>query len=271
MLNETWTRVLATALVLPLAVACADTGEDEFEDMETLETMPTEMNRVELEPFGSADIEGWVTARAEGGEIVLTLNLDDSRTDVSSGDTPGAEGEISTDAEATRPEGEGEQRHSARLVEGMCMDVRPGSQRLGEAAPGETGVEPREEGEEGLDEQESVRTVAEFEEPEQRPGTSARPGMERSGETSPMSARTLEARVSRDETTGPSKSYAVVVEDDDSQQEIGTDAREGADADSDVVACADVTRLIRDAGSPAGTSGQPTGTEGTSGERGSDY
>lgn len=174
MSKQKWTRTLAVALVLPLAAACAETGQDEIDETETLETTPTtDANRVELEPFGTTGIEGWVTSRIEGDEVVLTLNLDGNRTGTQS---PGDVG-----AEADLP--------SARLIEGMCMDVRPESERP--AAP--TGQ--AEEAEPGT-EQEPVETVAEFEEPEEGSGN------------------TIEARVSQSEIRG--FSYAVVVEDDES-------------------------------------------------------
>lgn len=274
--DKTWTRVLAMALVLPLAAACAETGEDDLEDTETLETTTTEMDRVELEPFGTEDINGWVTARTEGEEIVLTLNVDQARMGTTR-DMPGTEGETSpegemgTDPGATGAEtgmtGEGEMHYSARLIEGMCMDVRPGRD-LDETATGET--DATAEGEDvgaGLDRQDDVETVADFEEPENWTGTgTARPGAESS-----MSAHTLEARVERSEITDQAaRSFAVVVEDDRMDETEGTDALE-QDENSDVVACADVTRLIRNTGQPAGTTGQqPMGTEGTeSGSEGS--
>lgn len=276
--EETWTRVLAMALVLPLAAACAETGEDEIDDTETLETTPTtEMNRVELESFGTEDINGWVTARTEGEEIVLTLNLDqtrmgmDSPTTGTEGETGmSPEGEMGTDPGAMGTEGrmtgEGEMRYSARLIEGMCMDVRPGRDLgqtpTGETATGETDATAESEDVGAGLEQEEVETVAEFEQPDERAGTGAD-----AYSSSPMNARTLEARVDRSEITDQAaRSFAVVLEDERMDETEGIDEQ---DENSNVVACADVTRLVRNSGQPAGTTGQqPMGTEGT--ERGSE-
>lgn len=267
MLNEkTWTRMLAMALVLPLAAACAETGDDELDDTETLETTPTtEMNRVELESFGTEDINGWVTARTEGEEIVLTLNLDQTRMGMDS-PTTGTEGETGASPEGEmgtegRTTGEGEMHYSARLIEGMCMDVRPGRD-LGETATGETDATAESEDVGAGLEQEEVETVAEFEQPDERAGTGAD-----AYSSSPMNAHTLEARVDRSEITDQAaRSFAVVLEDDRMDETEGIDEQ---DENGNVVACADVTRLVRNSGQPAGTTGQqPMGTEGT--ERGSE-
>lgn len=245
MLNDKWTRVLAMALVLPLAGACAETGDDEIDETETetLETTPTtEMNRVELEPFGTSDVEGWVTSRTEGDEVVLTLNLDQARTGVRSPGEVGAEEEMGTEGEIDA------ENRSARLIEGMCMDVQPESQRP--APPtGEAAEQP---------ETEQVETVADFEESDEQRGVDAEAGA--AARTTPSSEHTLEARVQLSEITG--YSYAVVVEEDDNE---------------DAVACADVTQLVMNAGSPAaGSRDQPAGTPGTGtdeieGESGSNY
>lgn len=246
MLNDRWTRVLAMALVLPLAGACAETGDDEIDETETLETTPTtEMNRVELEPFGTSDVEGWVTARTEGEEVVLTLNLDQSRTSPQAPGDVGAEGEAGTEREMAAERAA--ETPSARLIEGMCMDVQPENQR---PAPPTS-----EEAEQPESERESaeVETVAEFEPSDAQRGLDAEAGAD--ARTTPSSGQTLEARVQHSEVTG--FSYAVVV------------GEEGSDA----VACADVTQLVTNAGSPAaGSRGAPgTGTDEIEDESGTNY
>lgn len=243
MLNDRWTRVLAMALVLPLAGACAETGDDEIDETETetLETTPTtEMNRVELEPFGTSDVEGWVTSRAEGDEVVLTLNLDQARTGVRSPGEVGTEEEMGTEGEIDA------ENRSARLIEGMCMDVQPESQRP--AAPtGEAAEQPETEQESA-----EVETVADFEASDEQRGVDAEAGS--AARTTPSSGHTLEARVQLSEITG--YSYAVVVEEDDNE---------------DAVACADVTQLVMNAGSPAAGSRDATGAGEIEDESGTNY
>lgn len=299
MLEKTWTRTLALALVLPLAAAaCAEGGEDEIEETPTLET--TTPNRVELEPFGTADIGGWITSRTEGDELVLTLNLEkrspgparegEAGMETDTEDEMGAEGEMGAETGMVHPEGE--MGRSARLIEGRCMDVRPGAG----VATGQTATssspsarDEAESGQTGTDTRiadETVRTVVEFKKPEEWSSTgSARSGMEQDTDepetresgtptttrTSPMSGHTLEARVRQSRLTG--QSYAVVVGGEGHGESMmrGEESELQASGESEALACADVTRLVQNAGAPsAGTRpDQPTGTPGTGTERGS--
>lgn len=235
--KKNWMRLLAALVVVPLAVGCAEEGtEMDVDEVET-PAPTTDMERVELEPIGTAttgSVDGWVESRTEEDELVLTLNLEHPGM----GTTTGREAEDIGDHAGM------DMDWNARLVRGMCMDLesRP-------AAPtGETETDTETEAD--------LETIADFEEPaDDGMGETGMPGM-RSGESDTqagMGSFILEARVDLDDIE-PTDSYAVVVDGSDEENPV---------------ACADVTQLVQNRGAttpgtpnPAEPTGEGEGSEG---------